>query len=108
MALQRIVTWQAVVYLIFLIFLFVLYGTLALLVSRRRSKTAMWVSIAMFALGLPVFVQTNTRGQLLGSDIIAALQGIGQAVAYGLLFIPSARWWVGRETRGCMPSLIDR
>jgi hypothetical protein len=88
---------QAAIYLSFLIFMLVLLGTLTLLVSRRRSKIAMWVSIAMFALGLPGFVQTIARGQALGSEIIAVLQGIGQAAAYGLLFTPSARRWMNRE-----------
>jgi hypothetical protein len=34
------------------IFIFVLIGTLTLLVSRRRSKIAMWVLIAMFDLAV--------------------------------------------------------
>jgi hypothetical protein len=80
-----------------LIFTFVLIGTLTLLVSRRRSRIAMWVSIAMYALGLPALVHLITSGQLLGSNIIAALQGIAQVVAYGLLFTPSARRWMRRE-----------
>ncbi|HEY2464429.1 MAG TPA: hypothetical protein VGI32_10230 [Steroidobacteraceae bacterium] len=79
-----------------LIFDVVLIGTLTLLVSRRRSKIAMWVSVAMFVLGLPVFVQSITRG-LLESHIIAALVCIGQAVAYGVLFTPSSRCWMSRE-----------
>jgi hypothetical protein len=83
-------------YLIFLSFMFVLQGTLTLLVSRRRSKIAMWVSIAMFTFGLPVFVQTIIRG-LVGSNIIAATQGIGQFAAFGLLFTLSARRWMNRE-----------
>ena len=91
--------WAVAFTLTVLIFTFVLIGTLTLLVSRRRSRIAMWVSIAMFALGLPVLVQQITRGQLLGSDIIAALQGIGQVVAYGLLFTPSARRWMNREAQ---------
>jgi hypothetical protein len=83
--------------LIILIFTFVLIGTLTLLVSRRRSRIAMWVSIALFVLGLPALVHLITSGQLLGSDNIAAIQGIGQVVAYALLFTPSARRWMRRE-----------
>jgi hypothetical protein len=82
-----------------LIFRFVLGGTLTLLVSRRRSKIAMWVSIALFALGFfVVFVQSITDGVWLGPDIIFdALGNIGQAVAYILLFTPSARRWMNRK-----------
>jgi MFS family permease len=93
--------------LIVMILTFVVFGTLTLLVSRRRSKIAMWISIALFALGLLSFVQTI--GALFASNIIPApqyidqgviipaLQTIGQTVAYGLLFTPSARRWMKRE-----------
>jgi hypothetical protein len=81
------------------IFSFVLFATLTLLVSRRRSKIAMWVSIALFALGLAVFVVGNIRALLLESVtfMLAVLQCIGQFVAYALLFTPSARRWMNRE-----------
>jgi hypothetical protein len=77
----------------------VLTGTLTLLVSRRRNKIAMWVSIALFAIGLSTwFARPPTADELLGSDtILSALQIIGQGVAYGLLFTPSARRWMRRE-----------
>jgi hypothetical protein len=77
----------------------VLVATLTLLISRRRSKIAMWVSIAVFALGLfAVFVQSTTNGAWVGSDIILqALENIAQVVGYGLLFTPSARRWMRRE-----------
>jgi hypothetical protein len=97
---------QAAIYLSFLIFMLVLFGTLTLLVSRCRSKIAMWVSIAMFALGLPGFVHTIARGQVLGSEVIAVLQGIGQAAAYCLLFTPSARRWMNRENEK-LPAVFD-
>jgi hypothetical protein len=81
------------------IFGYVLTGTLTLLVSRRRNKIAMWVSIALFAIGLSVwFARPPTADELLGSDtILSALQTIGQGVAYYLLFTPSARLWMRRE-----------
>jgi hypothetical protein len=61
--------------LIRLIFDFGLVGTLTLLVSRHRSKTAMWVLIAWFALGLSDFlVQSITDGQL-GLDVIMTALG---------------------------------
>lgn len=77
---------------------FVLIGTLALLVSRRRSKIAMWISIAVFILGLPMVVQSIPDG-LPESLVIAALQRIGRAVAYGLLFTPSAQHWMSRKSQ---------
>ena len=88
------------------IFSFVLVGTLTLLVSRRRSKIAMWVSIALFAIGLyglyDFLVESISRGQL-GSDIVPlstnAIYGIAQFVAFALLFTPSARRWMNREDK---------
>jgi hypothetical protein len=79
------------------LFKFVLIATLALLVSRRRSKLAMWVSIALFALSL---VATLAGHITFGTDIsdlafisdLAVL--IGKGVAYSLLFTPSARRWM--------------
>jgi putative flippase GtrA len=82
--------------IIILIFTFVLNGTLTLLVSRRRSKVAMWVLIALFALSVPFVVVQWTR-QPLGSDIITPVHVIGVLVAYRLLFTPSARRWMSRK-----------
>ena len=79
-------------------FNYVLVGTLTLLVSRRRSKIAMWVLIALSALVLSRFALDIVQSQLLlVSDIIPVLQCIGQVLAYGLLFTPSARRWMNRE-----------
>jgi len=79
-------------------FNYVLVGTLTLLVSRRRSKIAMWVLIALSALVLSRFALGIVQSQLLlVSDIIPVLQCIGQVLAYGLLFTPSARRWMNRE-----------
>jgi len=75
--------------LIFLTFIDVLVGALTLLISRRRSSIAMGVSVMMFVFGLLVLVPTINRGEV--------LQSIGQLVAYGLLFTPSARHWMNRE-----------
>ena len=88
---------QAVIYLIFVTVMLALFGTLTLLVSRRRSKIAMWVSIAMAAYGIWLVVSGIVHERLLASNIIPALQCVGQAVAYGLLFTPSARRWMRRE-----------
>jgi hypothetical protein len=88
-------------YLAFQIGTFMVIGTLTLLVSRRRSKIAMWISLALFALDV-VFV---TRVVLLGTvlPIETAIRGlaplIAKGVAYGLLFTPSARRWMNREDK---------
>jgi hypothetical protein len=85
-------TW----YILTLIFN-VLFATLTLLVSRSRSKIAMWILIAWFVLNVANAII------LLGSNIIVflgrirILQGMGQGVAFGLLFTPSARRWMNRE-----------
>ena len=71
-----------------------LIGGLTLLISRRRSKIAMWISIVLFVLGLPAFFIVAASGLPIGSAWISALQMVGQLVAYGLLFTPSARLWL--------------
>jgi len=80
---------------------FVLFGVLTLLVSRRRSRIAMWVSIGLFAISFAVFVldivHDINRARLPSEDMMRALEHISQAVAYGLLFTPSARRWMRRE-----------
>jgi ABC-type transport system involved in multi-copper enzyme maturation permease subunit len=83
----------------------VLIGTLTLLVSRRRSKKAAGVSLALYILSLFVFLFAIIRGVLVGSHVnvtmadttVTALHFIGQGVAYSLLFTPSARHWMSRE-----------
>jgi hypothetical protein len=94
---------SAAVAIIIWFFSFVLGGTLTLLVSRRRSKVAMWVSITLCAVALSgFFVEAITRGVRLGSNmnvVMTALQFIGQVVVYGLLFTPSAGRWMNREDK---------
>ncbi|MBO0756235.1 MAG: hypothetical protein J2P54_10270 [Bradyrhizobiaceae bacterium] len=82
-----------------MIFTYVLVGTLTLLMSRRRSKIAMWVSIALFAWPC-AFCLDIIRGLQVGTVrtfTLGVLESIGQLVAYGLLFTPSARRWMSRE-----------
>jgi hypothetical protein len=71
---------------------------LTLLISRRRSKIAMWISIAMFSIGLPMFFVIVAKGLLFGSGLISglisAIQVVAQVTAYSLLFTPSARSWM--------------
>lgn len=70
---------------------------LTLLISRGRSRIAMWISIALFLFGLPTYFAIFLKGQLLGSKAISILQVIAQAVGYALLFAPSARAWLARR-----------
>ena len=77
-----------------LIFTLGVIGGLTILVSRRRSKIAMWIMIGLSILGLPMFFSLAASGPLIGSAWISALQSIGQFIAYGLLFTPSARSWL--------------
>ncbi|MDB5679836.1 hypothetical protein [Sphingomonas bacterium] len=78
---------------------------LTLLTSRRRSRIAMWVSIVLTALGLPVSILMLVHNQFVGSVIIPAIQMLTQFVAFGLLFTPNARAWMRRK--GNMPNLQD-
>jgi len=81
-----------------MIFNYMLVATLTLLVSRRRSKIAMWVLIALSALVLSLTALGIIQARrLLASDLIWAVESIGQVVAYGLLFTPSARRWMRRD-----------
>jgi len=89
-----IVTTQAFAYAVTIL--------LILLVSRRRSKIAMWVSIILFACGLPTIARLLAGSTPIGvipplSAAITVAQTIGQAVAYGLLFTASARRWMNRQ-----------
>jgi hypothetical protein len=83
--------------IIMFVFIYALFATLILLVSRRRSKIAMWILIALFALGLYGLVEAVIRGQLASDVITTVLVEIVQGVALGLLFTPSARRWMNRK-----------
>jgi hypothetical protein len=92
---DRIIALQGAIFVIIQIFIFLLGGTLTLLVSRRRNKIAMWVLIAWFALALVSNLAADvTNGRV---DIINLPFLIVQGLAYGLLFTPSARRWMNRD-----------
>ncbi|HUQ12937.1 MAG TPA: hypothetical protein VM055_01515, partial [Novosphingobium sp.] len=65
--------------------------------SRKRSNVAKWILVTLFALGLPLFIKLAVHGLLLGAGWISALQTVGQALALGLLFTPTARHWLSRQ-----------
>ena len=73
---------------------------LTLLVSRRRSKVAMWIFIIFFVLGIPVMIAQIASGMFDGSFWLIAVQTLVQAAALGLLFTPSARDWMNRRMDG--------
>ena len=83
-------------YILILIF-FLLVATLTLLVSRRRSKIAMWILIAWFAINVMNAIIVIESNIIVAEGLIRVLLGIGQAVAFALLFTPSARRWMRRE-----------
>jgi hypothetical protein len=80
-----------------IIFGFALPILLTLLVSRRRSKVAMWLSVALFVLGIPLILWIVSRGLFSGSVPLMAAQTILQLIAYGLLFMPDAWDWLNRR-----------
>jgi len=80
--------------------IFVQLGTFAilvglvLLVSRKRSKIAMWIFILMTLLGLPMIFEMLSNDTSLGSSWITIVQTIVQLIAIALLFLPSSRKWM--------------
>lgn len=80
------------------IFVFGLIITLTLLISRRKSQVAKWISVGLFVLGLPGLFFIISRGMLAGSGYITLVQTIAQLIAYGLLFTPAARDWFRNRT----------
>jgi hypothetical protein len=79
------------------IFSFGLVIALTLLVSRRRSKVAMWILVVFFVLGLPGMFMMLRGGLLLGSHVISIMQTLAQFSALVLLFTGPARRWMNRE-----------
>ena len=81
---------------------------LTLLVSRRRSKTAMWMLIALFALSLPILLVGGFKAVFTITGLIGITQLLAQLIAYRLLFTPSAKLWLNRvsENIGTVPECI--
>jgi hypothetical protein len=70
---------------------------LTLLISRRRSKIALWVFVGLFVLGVPSTVKTVIATVTQPPGFVMALQAICQTIALVLLFTPSARNWMKRK-----------
>jgi hypothetical protein len=72
----------------------ILRGALIYLVSRRRSKVAMWILVAAILLGVPAEIATMASGLLVGSSVITASIKVGELAGLSLLFTPGARAWM--------------
>ena len=72
---------------------FAVFLTLTLLVSRRGSRIAMWISIALFVLGLPVYFSQISGGSI-KPNFISMTQLVLQFAAFSLLLSPSVRDWM--------------
>ncbi len=69
-------------------------GGLALLVSRARSRSAKWVLVLLWLIGLPMFLSSWNAGTVIGWPSMAMLQAMLQMVALALLFTRSGRHWL--------------
>jgi len=78
-------------------FMTALMLTLTLLVSRRRSRVAAGILIALFVIGIPSYVRMLLNGAAFGYTGLSAIQIVGQFVAYALLFAPPSRAWFRRR-----------
>ena len=101
---QTVVGWDALVgrastgaMLTLLALTFGTIGGLVLLVSRGRSRSSKWVLVALYALGLPMFLGSLDAGTLIGWAMLALVQAALQVAALGMLFAPSARAWLAGE-----------
>jgi hypothetical protein len=80
------------------VFTFSIIAVLVVLISRGRSRVVAWISLVMTVLGIPGFIAVLAQG-LPGSTAIAAVQLVGQVVAFAYLFSPSARLWLRTKPR---------
>ena len=78
--------------------------TLVFFVSQRRSPIAKWLLVGLFLIGCGAYLPILQRGIYAVSVLIDIGLGLMQAVAIGLLFMPSARTWLKAGGRGPHPS----
>ena len=77
---------------------------LILLVSRKRSRVAKWLLVALFAIGLASIAMTWDRGRNWRLDIIGTVTTAMQLLAVALLFTGPARAWLaGKDEPGPGP-----
>ena len=79
------------------VFTVALLVALVLLVSRGRRKSAKWVLVVLFALGLPITVRIFLSGDLAGSALLTVTQTVLLLIGLALLFTPSERRWLDRK-----------
>ena len=70
---------------------------LVLLISRRRSRVALWVLTGFWVIGLPIVIKQALDGHLLANGWVTGLETIVQLIAIAMLWTPSARAWLKRE-----------
>jgi hypothetical protein len=76
-----------------------LYVTLILLVSRRRSRVALWVLLALTLTGMLPFVGIVQNGIDSAWALLELVLGLAQILALLMLFTPSARAWLRGDAR---------
>ena len=79
--------------LIVQISVFAMMLALTLLISRRGSRIAMWISIALFVLGLPIYFSFISGGNV-KPNFISWIQLALQFAGYSLLLTTSVRIWM--------------
>ncbi len=87
--------------LILLALTFGTLGGLTLLVSRGRSRSSKWVLVALYVIGLPMFLLSLEAGTVVGWMMLALVQAGLQVAALGMLFTSPARAWL--SARSDMP-----
>ena len=72
----------------------VLTLALVFLVSRRRSRIAMWAMVLLYAVGLTAYLPILGGGGEAAPTLVEIGLGLVQGAAIALLFTPSARAWL--------------
>lgn len=70
---------------------------LTLLISRRRSRIALWITVVLFVIGVPTTTKTIIHTIMYPTGMVMVLQAICQGAGLVLLFTPSGRRWMSRK-----------
>lgn len=79
------------------VIIFALLIGLTLLISRRRSKIAMWIFVGLFLVGLLPSFKIVFGGAVDWTTLLAGIQVLMQGVAIVLLFTSRVKRWMGRK-----------
>jgi hypothetical protein len=82
-----------------------LYASLILLVSRRRSRVALWVLLALTLTGMLPFVGIVRNGIDSAWTLLELVLGLAQILALVMLFTPSARAWLRADPAAASEAL---